>query len=326
MKFKPVQTLRSCHWCRSKLSILILILVGVFGALGIYPMSFGLAQNLGLSNTLGQDTLLFVGTVVAAPGHQAEIRVPATGVIYYATEPPKNVGEQISAGEPLCIIEYRFNYHDYAHLYTERWPLQRAFLEGKWNMSEASLAVEKAQYIYDQQAQSSGGASDYTSDSVMLLWSLRDLQQSQRQYVAAKAEFEGNKKQLDRHDTQIKRSDLTRRPMKSPISGTIMEAAFQQGQLVYEDDTIYKIVDLSRVWVRAEIFEAEISQVQKTKKAKVLTVAFPEEPFSGRLVQVSPRIKEPGRTLEVFFEVLNPHRKLKIGMLANVSIKIVRTK
>lgn len=324
MKLNPVQIARSCYWCRSKLSVLVLIWAGVFGAFGIHPMSFGLAQDLVSANTLDQDTLLVVGQVVAAPGHQAEIRVPATGIIYYATEPPKNIGEQISAGEPLCIIEYRFNYHDYAHLYTERWPLQRAFLEGKWNMAEAGLAVEKAQYIYDQQTQSSG-ASDSTSDSVMLLWSLRDLHQSQRQYATAKAEFEGNKKQLDRHDTQIKRSALTRRPMKSPISGTIMEAAFQQGQLVYEDDTIYKIVDLSRVWVRAEIFEVEISKVQKARKAKVLTVAFPEEPFSGRLVQVSPRVKEPGRTLEVFFEVLNPHRKLKIGMLANVSIKTVRT-
>jgi len=324
MKLKTLQIACFCYWGRSKLSVLVLILVGVSGALGIHPMSFGLAQDLVSVNTSGQDTLLFVGKVVAAPGHQAEIRVPATGIIYYATEPPKNVGEQISAGEPLCIIEYRFNYHDYAHLYTERWPLQRAFLEGKWNMTEAGLAVEKAQYIYDQQTQSSG-VPDSNSDSVMLLWSLRDLQQSQRQYAAAKAEFEGNKKQLERHDTQIKRSDLTRRPMKAPISGTIMEAAFQQGQLVYEDDTIYKIVDLSRVWVRAEIFEVEISKVQKARKAKVLTVAFPEEPFSGRLVQVSPRVKEPGRTLEVFFEVLNPHRKLKIGMLANVSIKTTGT-
>ncbi len=321
MKIKPVQIAQSCYWCRSKLFVLILILIGVSGVLGIYPMSLGLAQDLVSKSTSEKDDLLFVGKVVAAPGHQAEIRVPATGIIYYATEPPKNVGEQISAEEPLCIIEYRFNYHDYAHLYTERWPLQRAFLEGKWKMAEAGLAVDKAQYIYDQQT----GAPDSTSNSVMLLWSLRDLQQSQRQYAAAKAEFEGNKKQLERHDTQIKRSDLTRRPMKSPISGTIMEAAFQQGQLVYEDDTIYKIVDLSRVWVRAEIFEVEISKVQKARKAKVLTVAFPEEPFSGRLVQVSPRVKEPGRTLEVFFEVLNPHRKLKIGMLANVIIKTTGT-
>ncbi len=312
--------LRLCDWRRLKRFSLILISAGALGSLGAGQMLFGAASGRVPELVSDQDSLVFAGTVVAAPGHQADIRVPFTGIIYYATEPPKNIGDRVSADEPLCIIEYRFDYHDSAHLYTERWPLLRAFLDAKRNMAEAGLAVEKAQYIYDKQTQSAG-SSDSSPDSVILLWSLRDLQQAQRQSAVAEAEFEGSKKRLDRHDAQIGRSDLTRRPLKSPISGTIMEAAFQQGQLVYEDDTIYKIVNLSKVWIRAEIFEAEISKVQKARKATALTVAFPEEPFVGRLVQVSPRVKEPGRTLEVFFEVPNPHRKLKIGMLAKVSIE-----
>ena len=312
--------LRLCDRRRLKRFSSILIAAGVLGSLGSGQMPLGAASGLIPEQAADQDTLVFAGTVVAAPGHQAEIRVPFTGIIYYATEPPKNIGSRVSADEPLCIIEYRFNYHDYAHLYTERWPLLRAFLAAKWNMSEAGLAVEKAQYIYEKQTQPAG-SSDSSPDSVILLWSLRDLQQAQRQYAVAKAEFEGSKKRLDRHDAQIGRSDLTRRPLKSPISGTIMEAAFQQGQLVYEDETIYRIVDLSKVWIRAEVFETDISKMQKARKATALTVAFPEEPFVGRLVQVSPQVKEPGRTLEVFFEVPNPHRKLKIGMLAKVSIE-----
>ncbi len=257
-------------------------------------------QSAPLSAPSGE--LLLRGTIGLAPGSQGEILAPSTGRILYATDPPKNIGEKVKKGEPLCVLEHHYNYHDYAHLYTERWPLQKEFLNARRKLVDATVAAERARYLYSISAVS-----------------LKNVQDAQARLKESEAEFEGAKKRLERHDAEIARSQLVRQPLLSPISGVIVAARYHQGQLVYEGDKIYTIMDLSKVWAKAEVFESDLSRVLKAKDARVVAVAFPQRVFRARFAKMGTRVQEPARTLDVFYEVENPGDQLKIGMLVTVS-------
>ena len=114
MRSSRGRMLRLCDRRRLKRFSSILIAAGVLGSLGSGQMPLGAASGLIPEQAADQDTLVFAGTVVAAPGHQAEIRVPFTGIIYYATEPPKNIGGRVMPDKQRKVFHQRFTLDRYA--------------------------------------------------------------------------------------------------------------------------------------------------------------------------------------------------------------------
>ncbi|MBI4714589.1 MAG: efflux RND transporter periplasmic adaptor subunit [Nitrospirae bacterium] len=116
----------------------------------------------------------------------------------------------------------------------------------------------------------------------------------------------------ERHLTDLER---TGRPelameMHSPISGTVIgKAVLVGGMRVEPGQPLYKIADLSSVWVLADVYESEIASVRVGQEAAMTLAYYPGETFTGRVGFIYPTLDPQTRTVKVRLEFDNPHGK-----------------
>jgi cobalt-zinc-cadmium efflux system membrane fusion protein len=108
--------------------------------------------------------------------------------------------------------------------------------------------------------------------------------------------------------------------LNSPIDGTVVERDATIGATVGTDANVFKIIDTSRVWIDANVFEKDLSRVRNGQGVKVTTTAFPGTTFSGRVIFINSIVDPDSRTVKVRTEVPNPDGRLKPDMFANVEI------
>ena len=108
--------------------------------------------------------------------------------------------------------------------------------------------------------------------------------------------------------------------LNSPISGTVIERNATVGATVGSDASVFKIIDLSRVWVDANVFEKDLQRVRNGQLVKVTVPAFPQTVFTGRVILISSIVDPETRTVSVRTEVSNSDGRLKPDMFASVEI------
>jgi cobalt-zinc-cadmium efflux system membrane fusion protein len=108
--------------------------------------------------------------------------------------------------------------------------------------------------------------------------------------------------------------------LTSPISGIVIERNGTIGATVGSDATVFKIIDISSVWIDANVFEKDLERVRRGQEVKVSVPAFPGVNFSGRVILVSSVVDPETRTVKVRTEVPNADGRLKPDMFANVQI------
>lgn len=107
---------------------------------------------------------------------------------------------------------------------------------------------------------------------------------------------------------------------RSPATGYVIEKHAIEGQHVMPGQTLYKVADLSTVWVEADVYEQELSRVRVGAPATVTLDAYPGERFNGKVVFIYPFVGEQTRTVKVRFALANRGTRLKPGMYANVAL------
>jgi len=131
----------------------------------------------------------------------------------------------------------------------------------------------------------------------------------------------------DISDDQIKTLEETGQAKKtltlySPFSGFVLEKSAYKGMNVMPGVALYKLADLSVVWLYADIYEYELPSIRLGQQASIQLTYLPGEAFTGRAIYVYPSLNPETRTAKVRFEIPNPHESLKPEMYANVEIKI----
>lgn len=117
------------------------------------------------------------------------------------------------------------------------------------------------------------------------------------------------------------RSDLSSVfSLNSPIDGIVIERNATIGASVNTDASLFKIIDISRVWVDANVFEKDLERVRNGQEVKLTVPALPNSTFSGRVIFVSSVVDPESRTIKVRTEVTNTDDRLKPDMFANVEI------
>lgn len=108
--------------------------------------------------------------------------------------------------------------------------------------------------------------------------------------------------------------------LNSPIAGIVVERNATIGATVGPDANLFKIIDVSRVWIDANVFEKDLQRVRLGQEVKLTVPAFPGSTFSGRVILVNSVVDPDTRTVKVRTEVPNPDGRLKPDMFANVEI------
>jgi membrane fusion protein, copper/silver efflux system len=131
----------------------------------------------------------------------------------------------------------------------------------------------------------------------------------------------------DLSEAQIDQVLTTGQPIKnvtlySPITGYVTERkAFPQLKIMPDTD-LYTIVDLSRVWIMADLFEYEAPNIHIGEAATVTLEAIPGRTFKARIDFVQPQVDPMTRTLKIRLDMDNPGLLLKPDMYADVEFRM----
>ena len=107
----------------------------------------------------------------------------------------------------------------------------------------------------------------------------------------------------------------------APTAGFVLEKQALKGMHVMAGQTLYRIGDLSVVWVDADVYEQEMQFVRIGQRATITFDAYPDLSLAGRAIYLYPDVDPQTRTAKVRFQLSNPGSRLKPGMFANVELQ-----
>jgi len=105
---------------------------------------------------------------------------------------------------------------------------------------------------------------------------------------------------------------------RSPAAGTIVEKTAVEGMRVMAGQTLFRVADLSVVWVEADVPEQDMSSVRVGQPGAVTLDAYPEGPLTGRTTYIYPTMDDATRTARVRLQFPNRGGRLRPGMFATV--------
>ncbi len=108
----------------------------------------------------------------------------------------------------------------------------------------------------------------------------------------------------------------------APISGTVIEKYAVEGEYVKEGQPIYKLADLSTVWLMLELFPSDAAHIQYGQRVDATIQSFPGKKFTGRIAFIDPEVDPKTRTIGIRVVIPNPRGLLKIGDYAKAQITV----
>ncbi len=106
--------------------------------------------------------------------------------------------------------------------------------------------------------------------------------------------------------------------LDSPANGAVIHKNAVEGLFVKAGTNIYKIADLSTVWVYASLYDYEIPWIQQGQMAKMDLSYLPGKTYTGHISYIYPYLDKKARDARIRLEFPNPNLELKPGMYANV--------
>lgn len=121
---------------------------------------------------------------------------------------------------------------------------------------------------------------------------------------------------------ELERSGRVRRTLDlhAESSGYVLGKTVFHGMRVMPQDTLFDIVDLSHVWVLADVYEADLSLVREGMRGTAQVPYLPGRAWHGTVSYVAPTLDGQTRTVKVRLEVDNPDGALKPEMYADVEL------
>jgi len=109
--------------------------------------------------------------------------------------------------------------------------------------------------------------------------------------------------------------------IRSPVTGVVTEKNAIEGGYIKSGTTIFRVADLSRVWVEAHIYEYELGWIHQGEPAEIDLPYLPGRVFTGRVTFIYPYLQQKTRDVVIRLEFDNPEMILKPDMYADVRIQ-----
>jgi membrane fusion protein, heavy metal efflux system len=242
-----------------------------------------------------------------APKLKSEVIVsaPFTGTIYLEqNEQMPVVGTKVSAGWILATLSPSAETPGGETNFASR------YVEAETERTLAEKEYERAKRLFRMQA-----ISEKSLQEAEVAFKRAEAgYQTMRKSVTSGPESSTSKRVEGRYDFTL----------RSPIAGTVVETFIVPGKQVKAGDPLFRIINASSVWIKANVPVTEIGKLNNPKRASFRVPGF-EEMFqlherNGRLVSFGSVVDEKNRTIPVIFEMTNPDGKLRIGMFAEIYI------
>ena len=106
----------------------------------------------------------------------------------------------------------------------------------------------------------------------------------------------------------------------APISGTVIEKFVVEGQYVKEGQAIYRLADLSTVWLMLKLFPEDAATIRYGQRVEAEVQSLPGRKFTGRVAFIDPNVDPKTRTVGVRVVIQNDDGRLRVGDYAKATI------
>ena len=113
--------------------------------------------------------------------------------------------------------------------------------------------------------------------------------------------------------------------VSSPASGVVASKMDQalEGMRAKAGMNLYKIADLSTLWIHIDVYEHQLPWIKEGQEAEVEISYYPGEVFRGKVLFFYPELDKQTRTIRACVEIPNPGGRLRPQMYATVKFKPV---
>jgi len=242
------------------------------------------------------EPLLVRGAVAALPNEDVKLaaQVPGRVVAMSVAE-----GDSVRAGQVVAEIEAP--------------PLEDQQRQARAALSQAGAAVENARLnlARTERLFERGIAAG------------KEVEDARVQGAASEAGLEQAEAALATADRQLGRAHV-----RSPISGQVVKRFVGVGEQV--DGTsaqpLLEVANVDRVEVYAHVASDHLGSVRVGQPAAIVSDAWPDRTFDGVVIAIAPAVDPATNAALVRIRVLNPERRLKIGMFAQARIGLQEKK
>lgn len=208
------------------------------------------------------------------------------------------LGDKVRAGQPMATI------------------FSTDLVDGQTALLSVLAEIEQHDQRYNRTSQlvEIGAASREEFEQVKAEHKIQEARlNAARQRLAL---YGMKKKQIDELENNSQMSALL--AVEAPASGTLLSRSVNTGEVVAMGKELFRIGDLSVVWVIGQIYEKDFAATRIGTPAIITAPAYPGKTFTGRVSYIDPRVEPQMRTAQVRIEVGNPAEMLKLGMFVDV--------
>lgn len=153
--------------------------------------------------------------------------------------------------------------------------------------------------------------------------SQRELQEAESNVTSAEADVHAARAALRSlgvgADTD-QSSDSSQYVLRSPVKGSVLERTAVTGQLAEPSRPLFRIGDLSKLWLTVQAFERDAVRIKVGATVRTTFAALPGRTFSGKVALIGKEVNSQSRTISVRVEVANREGLLRPGMSATAWI------
>jgi RND family efflux transporter MFP subunit len=186
--------------------------------------------------------------------------------------------------------------------------------EARSTLTMAARNLERARALHQ-----SGIQSDAQLDQV-----ISQHESQQARFSVAEAQVANREAALESARVRLSYTRITASWERGRPLRYVGERFVDQGVLLSANTPILSIIELQPITAVIHVTAGEYFRLRPDQPAAVVSSAFPEKSFSGRIVRIAPLLQEASRQARVEVEVDNPEHLLKPGMFINVQIEFAR--
>lgn len=108
----------------------------------------------------------------------------------------------------------------------------------------------------------------------------------------------------------------------APISGTVIEKMADEGEYVKEGQALFKVADLSTVWLMLELFPEDAATIRYGQQVDARVQSLPNRTFEGRVAFIDPQVNPKTRTVGVRVVIPNNEGVLRVGDYAKATVDV----